>query len=538
VEVIPHLPATVQEQPVAAVSLDESRNDPPADCSYDELLAFGRKLLGGHQYGAARRTLRRCLESVPGCGAPVDPPRRGNAFLLLTVATLARTRPDHRRLDEIVAMTGYLIAGAVDPLAPALAALLRDDTDAGGIREDPDLRRLAGTARFDELTTEQVRFLAAHLVPSDGEAWRRLRSRARRDGIRLEPYTEAGGQPPTDGRRQRLVPRYFTPDPVLPEPVHTGLGVVLGCFATASLIASWVAVDIGVRRSGTSPAGGARAVGLGLLLLGLAALLFIGAVHAHTRYRTYQHKLDRYATDWARANPKPSDAQVDGWLLDDIGRIETLGAARHSLSRKLRSQGGSLAARPQTIVGLSTRTRLVRRPVIVNDLGSPTGLATVIRDIRLPVARIRTGADGRLRADNYRVITVYLTADRVCLFDVELELATGRIVQERRLSFWYRDIVGIEVANVPAGLERSDQVKEQLRRFLGDRGGSPRAVENQRFTLSIVDGRKVRMDIGVGFVVDGRREAHAIAWQGNRSFLATVDRLVWERRDENDRYAG
>ena len=503
------------------------------DSSCDELLASGRRLLGEHQYGAARRALRRCLESVPGQDALLDPARRGEAYVLLTVATLARTRPDHRRLDEIVSVAGYLIAGAVDPLAPALAALLRDDTDAGGIREDPDLRRLAGTARFDELTTEQVRFLAAHLVPCEGEAWRRLRSRAWRDGIGLEPYAEVGARPPTDLRRQRLAPRYFTPDPVLPEPVHTGLAAVLGCFAVSALIGSWVVVDIGVRRSGASPVGGARAVSLGLLLLGLATLLFVGAVHAHGRYQTYQHKLEQYATNWSRANPKPTDAQIDGWLLDDIGRIETLGAARHNLSRKLMKQGGSLAARPQTIVGLSSRTRLVRRTVIINDMASPSGLATVVRDVEVPVARLRTGADGKLRADNYHVMTAYLTADRVCLFEVELELATGRIVQERRLSFRCRDIVAIEVATVPAGQERADQVREQLGRFMADEAGPLRAVENQRFTLSIVDGRKVRMDIGVGFAVDGRREAHPIAWQGNRSFLGTVDRLVWARRDEN-----
>ena len=509
---------------MAAVSLNDS--------SHDELLTTGRRLLDEHHYTAARRALRRYLD---GREAPADPAGRPTACVLLTLATIARARPEHRRLDEIVAMAGYLVAGATDPLAPVLAALLRDDTDAGGIREDPDLRRLAGTARFEELTTDQVRFLAAHLAPCSGEAWRQLRSRARWDGIGLEPFTDATGRTPNDLRRQRLVPRYFTPDPVLPAQVHTGPATVLGCVATVALIASWVAVDIGVRRTGDSPVGGARAVTLGLLLLGLAALLFIAAVHAHGRYQAYQQRLERYATGWARANPKPTDAQVDGWLLDDIGRIETLGAARHNLSRKLLKQGGSLAARPQTIVGLSARTRLVRRPVIINDLGSPTGLATVIRDVELPVARVRTGADGRLRCDNYQVMTAYLTADRVCLFDVELELSTGRIVQERRLSFRYRDIVAIEVGTVPAGLERSDQVREQVGRFLDDAAGPLRAVENQRFTLSIVDGRKVRMDIGVGFVVGGQREAHAVAWQGNRSFLSTIERLVWERRDENGR---
>ena len=115
---------------MAAVSLNDST------C---ELLANGRRLLHGRHYAAARRALRRCLETPSGRDAPADPAGRASAYLLLTLATIARARPEHRRVDEIVAMAGYLVAGAADPLAPVLAALLCDDTDAGGIREDPDL---------------------------------------------------------------------------------------------------------------------------------------------------------------------------------------------------------------------------------------------------------------------------------------------------------------------------------------------------------------------------------------------------------------
>ena len=140
--------------------------------------------------------------------------------------------------------------------------------------------------------------------------------------------------------------------------------------------------------------------------------------------------------------------------------------------------------------------------------------------------------DNVRRADNYRILVLYPTADRVCVFDVELELATRRHLLERKLAFRYHDIVAIEVATEPAGPELARQWLDQLNAN-GSNYVSLQIIQNEAFTLSVVNGEKVEISSVTPSLRAHTRTGGTI--DVNQQFLRTVERYVWERRVAENR---
>src|SRR6185369_9229675 len=215
------------------------------------------------------------------------------------------------------------------------------------------------------------------------------------------------------------------PDEVSPSKAYTLFGIGAGL-----ILAAIVTIAVGAK------SGGGGGVCFGLLLGAGGEYVCKFGVAAWGRYGVYKNELAAYERAWQRAQPKPSDEQMNDWLAEDIRRIEELGAEKHRLSRRLIAEHGPLVVEPQAIVG---------------RFGSP---------------RLRYGADGKLRANKYRILTIYLTAERVCVFVVDLDFGSRHLIQERRLTFRYRDIVAIEVSTEPASAEASDEVKRLLNDFV------------------------------------------------------------------------
>lgn len=431
-------------------------------------------------------------------------------------------------------------------MAAVIAAQLREDVDNGSIRGDTRFADLARSASVDKLTDQQLRTLVTHLAPSPGQTWETLRTAASakfRD-LQVEAFEVVHEKVSADPERRRLVPRYFTPDPHAPKPVTTTSAIVMLALGVVSLVGSCALVSVGVGGpSGDSVLSGAC---VSVLFLGAAIGLFVGSAKAFARNRLYRAAKRQYDLDWHAARPKPSDAQMDQWLNEDVNWIATLGAEKHNLRNRLLGDGGSLLDQPQALVGLSGRTQRIRHQGTVADSSSPTGFRLVVTEIDVPVARVRYGLDGRLRADNYQVLVIYLTRDRVCVFEVELEVATRRLVSTRRLAFRYRDVVAIEVSTEPVGRPEAEQIQKQLAAYLLT-GVSVRVVEGEKVTLSIVDGDKVMMRTGYGFVEDlgpaNTSQPYAdpnaltdrqVAWE-NRRVVRNVELQVWERREVETR---
>nr|MDT0657925.1 hypothetical protein [Micromonospora sp. DSM 115978] len=506
---------------------------------FADLFEEGVTLLDERHYSWARRAFARYLQGKRQADQQGDgkterdeATKRATAYVYHAIASLDGLRPHHHGPQEVAAIARDLVRGRADRLAPVLAALLRGDTNLGGIWQDADLAALAGSADIDRLAPDDVRLLVTHLAPFAGPAWQGLRARASDLGMEIEAYEAVPETVQAEPRRREQVPKYFIRDPVAPTPATVTPAVVLLFSGIAAVLGSCLSLRLGVEAAGTED-GTLTGVCLGIILLGAAVGLFIACSGSYTRYKLFKAASAEFERQWRRAQPKPSDEQMDGWLSEDTNRIVALGAERHRLRRKLIGQGGSLLDEPQVLVGISGRTQQVTRLVPVPDSTTSSGVRLVNREFEEEVASYRPGDDGAIRADNYRVLAIFLTRDRLCVFDAELELATRRLVTERRLAFRYRDIVAVEVATVPASAESVQQIRDRLADLLVQDPSQIRAVEDEQFTLSIIDGDKVRMRIGFSISTQGQdRLGRQVAWD-NIGALRDIEGQVWRHRDDD-----
>ena len=323
-----------------------------------EVFDISKKNLDDGLYGLARRGFEGYLGGEGSGEARTDAAKRSSALVYCAIATLARVRPDYRTTYEITTVARYLVAAQGHPLAPVLAALLCEDTRAGGIDRDRNLLAIARQGQVQTLEETYMRFLAKHLAPCAGPTWKSLRDHAVGIGITIEEFTVVQEVLPANPQREFLVPKYFIDDPFPPKPSGVAEAIVMLGIGLALFISSVAMVAFAVRRpDGLSSTGSdlLRSLCFGGLLLGGAVGMFIASGRAFSRYATYRSLRRWYELAWQIAQPKPSDQQIDAWLAEDIDLIVALGAARHNLSRSMVSEGGSLVIEPQTIVGRSSR---------------------------------------------------------------------------------------------------------------------------------------------------------------------------------------
>lgn len=205
------------------------------------------------------------------------------------------------------------------------------------------------------------------------------------------------------GTRTKAVKKYFasTPDPGVETTAHR---LLLGAGAFGLLAAAMLLTGV--------PVAAAAALLLGLFVL--------------------QQGLQQravYRRSYARAEPKPSDAQMDALLQDDLRR-----ASGRALVR----------------LGL-TQDDLALRSVDVDPLAGRPGHRRLADQGRGPVTvfgpaqnvRGRTGIDSVVRFTAYDVMVICLTERHLGIYECTLDLASGRLRNEETREYHYEDVVAV-----------------------------------------------------------------------------------------------
>jgi hypothetical protein len=186
--------------------------------------------------------------------------------------------------------------------------------------------------------------------------------------------------------RQASVRRYFTPTPNFPNikgPVILAAIVVL-----VIIMAQALPITIA-----------------GLAIIGYAAKKAVPRVLRYNELR-------------ARAEPKPSDPQMDQWLTEAFQPAIDQGFKRLDLG-------------PENLIDPS------RPPLLV--VGFPRNPG--------PAHRLARGRDGHVRSNYYDILVVYMTDWHLSTFQCMLEMETGDFISDQTREFHYRDVLSVATSS-------------------------------------------------------------------------------------------
>lgn len=488
----------------------------PAEKSTWTLFDNGRRNLRQHLYRDAEACFVEYLNREPK--APKSAAKRARSHCYIAIAILARTQPlswSSSEVDKVVArlhVAARLHNASHRPLANALARIVVEtfyDTDDWNIPER--LAELANKDDVDLLDSQDLDLLIEHLPGTFGPTWERIRRQAGLRNLDSAPPDPVDRGTP-DPWRKVGVPRYFAIIP--PEPPQprfdrawslTGVGCLLAAAPLGGLFITtkwYVGVALTVLLLLT---------GLGLLFAGLLQFRECGRRRGLVRAREDAIR---------RSTPKPTDAQMDAWLMQDVDAAVRRGAGRHRLD--LDDPASGLVITPQVVVGIS---RIPSRLAVEDILGKSGATAAKRMGYgRLPRAKSRVGADGRLRSSHYHILVVYMTKRRFGIYECDISLATREILAEGTQSFNYGDVVTMssrKVTSVDDG---------KIPNVLIDSRGESRTVRGgSRFIMTLVNGHEIEVRTAVS-ESSGVDSAKAVAWR-NESVQRSIERMVWALKD-------
>jgi len=233
--------------------------------------------------------------------------------------------------------------------------------------------------------------------------------------------------------REKSVPKYFKKAPE--QPGH-GKSIVLmvlgGLFALIGIIA------------GSSSSGGGSSSCVGCGLFGGLVPFLVGAV-------MYSNENSEYKKKYDEAEPKPTDAQMDAWLAEDIARVK---------GESLRK----LDLLPEQVLGKPDDPIVVVGPA--NE------------------AKWAIGKDGIIRFSFYDILVVYLTSYHLAAYQCILDLATGTRRSESTQEYHYTDVVAVSTRTAGSGLiaVMVDGTKKEVASY-------------QKFALSVASGEKIEVAV-------------------------------------------
>ncbi|NMF62693.1 hypothetical protein [Brasilonema octagenarum] len=168
-------------------------------------------------------------------------------------------------------------------------------------------------------------------------------------------------------------------------------------------------------------------IGWGMIIFALLSFIFLSIISFVIRYfgikklrkalvdkENYERDFEQYKKDYARAEPKPSDEQIDEWMDDDIDNI-----IEESL-RKLDLEDGDYTAKPFIIGG----------PADLDD------------------TRYALGKDGKIRYSHLNVLIVYLTDHNILTYECVHTLIHGHTLSDITQEFPYKEITNLQIKTV------------------------------------------------------------------------------------------
>lgn len=130
--------------------------------------------------------------------------------------------------------------------------------------------------------------------------------------------------------------------------------------------------------------------------------------------KNYEEACAKYKEDYAKAEPKPSDEQMDQWMENDIKKI-----IEQSLKR-LDLEDEDYRAKPFWIGG----------PELENQ--------------KIPT-QLRVGRDGKVRYSHLNILVIYLTEHNIATYQCTHNLINGQTLAERTQEFPYKEITNLEI---------------------------------------------------------------------------------------------
>jgi hypothetical protein len=408
------------------------------------------------------------------------------AHLYAALAMLNAGPPSHRAPEEIFRITDHLeraigTGASTERSAQAkvVLAIVTEDyyssvgMETPGAKDEAEVLQLAVNDLGSEGANELVTALAE---PEHSETWRILLKRGRELGLDVPPEPEQQQEAKIgDPGRPEAVRKFFTttPDPVSRQ-AH--LMFLLGALA---------AVVVGFAAGGF------------LDFVGVVAGIWLGRT-AYRRFRVYQ----QFAKDFAAAEPKPTDEQMDEWLAGDMEYLMSRAKARVRLNTKIRKRlgdSGDLSIPVQRILGVS--------------LPGPHD------DWR---ARIAPGKDGSLRASRYDVLILFLTDQLISTYRAQLNFSTGAITYEGTREHHYKDVVGVSSVSVPMDREITAAVE-----IVTKTKAKTALSMAQQFSLEIANGKDLSIVTGYGDLASAIKAT--VAGDDNDRSLAVIQRMVRAR---------
>lgn len=459
--------------------------------SVKDHLQNGLMALKGRMYAKAVSEFEEFLSDARKVGAQKMPEAQRDLATGHFCAALAMLdgRPPNDRSPEQIDRVEAHIEQAIDygdivvtHQANVLWALVKDDyyTAIGMRPKPPAAADLA--ASIGQLQSTQLEPLVTHVKRAQGRTFKQLQARAGELGMIAAAEPEQA--PVTrdfDPARGDAVRRYF-----VRTPRHRSAAPGAIALSAAGLC---VILAAAAHNAGS------------LVLLVIA---YFAGKWGWQKVKQYRAYLERYAA----AEPKPSDAQMDAWLQQDVVALQAKASRQVRLVATTKHEGGDLVYPIQAVVGVP----------------APSG--SMVESLR-----VRRGDDHRWRANHYDVLILFLTNDLISLYRCALDFHTGEPVYEQITEWHYRDIVGVATDRIPmpASITALFRKVDELFEHDVDGGDHEKYADipyAQEFTISIVNGQRVNLNTGFGETLGADNE---IAWLNNERALTIIKKMVRAR---------
>ncbi|WP_119726788.1 hypothetical protein [Thermomonospora amylolytica] len=287
--------------------------------------------------------------------------------------------------------------------------------------------------------------------------------------------------------------------------------------------------DLRVAQAMLGGAGGAALLGLIMLASSpfLAVLLFGGAAYLGVKGGLGKHEYDKA---YEKAEPKPTDREMDDLLAADLLKIEQ--KAMESLG--LTPDDLETAGHNWDPVNALSRSKAsamppAKRPIVVYGPSPDSGYTV--------------GRDGIWRFQRYEVMVICPTHHHLALYRSELNLLTGGLFLEQTQEYQYAHVVSVSTVTVPAPddyrLRRTDMDDKDKEREQ-ERENRARAREDEnavrfadvvlrQFTVGVSSGGNTSVTVGISDKKNPENQAH-LQDSGIQQTINSVRRVL---RDKN-----
>jgi len=289
--------------------------------------------------------------------------------------------------------------------------------------------------------------------------------------------------------RKTAVKKYFTPAPDPRDEVRAER--LLRLSAAAGLV------------SLASVAGGLWFGGL-WFVVGAVGLVAAGLVAA----QGVQQKA-AYRRQWDRAEPKPSDSQMDMLLRDDISRAANRAMQRLGLTR----DELELHSRDVDPLALEGKPRLAeqgRGPITV--FGPADG------------AFAADGIDRKLRFTAYRIMAICPTGHHLGIYECVLDMKSGRRRNEETHEYHYTDVVAVATMTRDSG-----EVGIRIEDLAGVRSANFGRTLLRTFEVIVSSGDRSSIVVGIRDE-DEDGDTFRLQESGIDSVIEAVRRMLREKK--------